>query len=367
MLVQELHIELDLVLKRINSNSFKRILPEEKDWYLNMAALSYVQGRRNIETDVKKLGYQETRKRLEDLEFLISNTTLYPKRETDNVQYVVLPHDFCASSVELINTSYNCGGVTKVTTNQTEYVAVVPFNTTTRPVGHYAVPRMSLITIAGSTLVGSIGQYNATISDIDLRYDAINFLKELSIACKDSTNTSLNKLRVYWEKYDNNVYPESLIFVTTDVTIATTMQIRFTYGVSINVDYAFSTQLTKPIISSTTTPLVTTTDTGRLTKSEDIHNLQGFSFGKSKYDDVLCTMKRKCLYLYTDNKFIVNYVDYEYLRKPKIVNINIGKQIDQEFTEQQCHEIIGLAAKLISRYAGMPTSEKIAASVIELE
>jgi phosphotransferase system IIA component len=33
--IHEMHIGLDLLTQRLNSNVFNRILPEEKDWFLN--------------------------------------------------------------------------------------------------------------------------------------------------------------------------------------------------------------------------------------------------------------------------------------------------------------------------------------------
>lgn len=76
MTVQEMHIELDLNIQKINSNSTKNIEPEEKDWFLNNEVIKFLNQRTRDLSDKRRLGFEEDTKRLKDIQPLIRKRTL---------------------------------------------------------------------------------------------------------------------------------------------------------------------------------------------------------------------------------------------------------------------------------------------------
>lgn len=102
MTTTELHIELDLLLQKINSHYNKNILPQEKDVFINKGISRYINTRVSPRSNVKGIGFDNTTKRLEDLNPLVVAISL-PVIYDSNSTYIKLPLDFR----EYINSSIN--------------------------------------------------------------------------------------------------------------------------------------------------------------------------------------------------------------------------------------------------------------------
>jgi hypothetical protein len=78
MTIHDMHIGLDLILQRINSNVFNKILPEEKDWYINVTTQELI---RAVLLDEKNtvfniITYADIRKYYEALQYYIRSVEL---------------------------------------------------------------------------------------------------------------------------------------------------------------------------------------------------------------------------------------------------------------------------------------------------
>lgn len=94
MTTKELHIELDISLQKLNSNYNKNLEPEEKDIIINNGIIRFIKNRINPRSNAKGLGFDETFKRLEDLNTLVESKPIKVLYTKDNVPYYKLPYDF---------------------------------------------------------------------------------------------------------------------------------------------------------------------------------------------------------------------------------------------------------------------------------
>ena len=137
---RELHIGIDLGLQNINSNRKLDIEPAEKDWVLNAVMMQEINNRINPKSNTKGEGFEDTIKRIDDLEslkrdtsrlspFLKSNNYIFNYGQEGNSQkypnkavYVHLPAD-CYRPIEVrvgVNYIGNVG---------TKAVPYLPINT----------------------------------------------------------------------------------------------------------------------------------------------------------------------------------------------------------------------------------------------
>ena len=70
MTVQEMHYELKLKLNKVDTQDYSNILVPEVDWYLNEAMTVFIKQRYGV-TNIKREGFEETQKRIDDLKTLV--------------------------------------------------------------------------------------------------------------------------------------------------------------------------------------------------------------------------------------------------------------------------------------------------------
>ncbi len=68
----EVNIDLEQKLQSIDANRFDDLLQEEKDWWLHEAQMRYIKQRISPKGNPKREGNQQTVKRYDDLQALIS-------------------------------------------------------------------------------------------------------------------------------------------------------------------------------------------------------------------------------------------------------------------------------------------------------
>ena len=70
MTVQEMHYELKLKLNKIDTQDYSNLLIPEVDWYLNEAQTVFIKQRYGT-TNIKREGFEESQKRIDDLKTLV--------------------------------------------------------------------------------------------------------------------------------------------------------------------------------------------------------------------------------------------------------------------------------------------------------
>jgi hypothetical protein len=183
MLVKEMHIGIDLLLKYENSNRTKGLLPEEKDNALYKATLQFINSRISSKSNPKAEGFEDTQKRIEDLEEL--KRTVLLQTYIDSIEpkgeYVVQPIDYYSLIKSRSKLKYNCVGfdidgkvqgtkeiISTATVN--EYVCIVPWITDTNNINtpYYEQFKISetedfpttAVNVTTNTITASNGMYS---------------------------------------------------------------------------------------------------------------------------------------------------------------------------------------------------------------
>jgi len=104
---KELHIGIDLGLQAINSNRKLHIEPSEKDWVLNTVLMQEINNRINPKSNIKQEGFEDTFKRIDDLESIKVDTSEFYHlpiyKYSDKAVSLPLPADY----YRLIGSSVN--------------------------------------------------------------------------------------------------------------------------------------------------------------------------------------------------------------------------------------------------------------------
>jgi len=93
MTTTQLHLELDLLLQKINSHYNKNITPYEKDFFINSAIASYINTRINPNSNFKGIGFDGSVKRIEELNPLVVTKEIDVVYGRDKLYYD-LPLDY---------------------------------------------------------------------------------------------------------------------------------------------------------------------------------------------------------------------------------------------------------------------------------
>lgn len=94
MTTQELHIQLELLLQKVNSHWNQNFLPQEKDLFINREVLKYIKQRINPLSNNKRLSVFDVLKRVQDLNPLIKTVNLDVVSINSKEDGVHLPFDF---------------------------------------------------------------------------------------------------------------------------------------------------------------------------------------------------------------------------------------------------------------------------------
>jgi len=89
MTISEMHIAIDQKIQKINAFVVDDVRPEEKDMFLNDMAERFIKQRFFAFSNSKQVGFEETQKRLMDLQTLISTARILPDDPDglDNITY----------------------------------------------------------------------------------------------------------------------------------------------------------------------------------------------------------------------------------------------------------------------------------------
>jgi hypothetical protein len=331
MLVKEMHIELDLVAKRVASKNNLVIKKQEADWFLNKGMDNFMRSRRNPQNSRKGIGLDETKKRVEELHTLM--TTVYTSfyKNDDLSQFAFLPDDFDMHVRDSYYAGYNCNGLTLTNTNTPVYIAVLPFTNLGDLFASYTIQELD----SSNNVLKTLAVHTGAIAETDQKFEV---LREVLYKLRQ-----IDDLEVYWERFNNKYYENSLIFVRK--SLGTTSKVRATNGVQTSV--VSYTQIT--LVQQTTTNSIVKSGRGRLHQNNEVDEILNYSFTSTVVDSPVTTIQDGKLIVYHDNTFIINSGVLTYIRKPRPINLDLGWNC--EIPEPHHYEVVlhGAEELLVAR------------------
>ena len=343
MTAQELHIDLDIQLQKINTNATRNIEPEEKDWLLNQEVAKFINSRTRDISNLKRKGFEEDTKRLKDVEPLI-------KTKEIDVEYIdaekgrfILP----SSVFKHVSTRYeffkDCDGVALKDIPKTKYVKelTIPFN----------IPTSFGIVL----YVQGVGYRifdTAFLPDGYIGRGQAYLIKAIKVALQtlDEKLPEGHGIEVYYEWFGDTYKENTFFFVGgTKFTnaVITTLVKGVDTGLSFkNSSFSYIRKNGNPSIKRP----------GRLVSHEYIDINLSSSLSGSIAESPLWTTDKHFGTTYNPKNIIISGVVLTYICKPNIIDIDLGTSLNLD--RDICAEIVVHTAKFIKALLDSGNYEK---------
>lgn len=344
---QELHIAIDVGLQNIDSNRRLDIRPEEKDLVLNTCLLQFIETRSSSKTNIKREGFEDSVKRYDDIKELkrmVTNLPVY--KYDDETVYCILPEDYLKHVRSRSSVIYSCLGIDYTSyTNEELYVVQVPFLDDV-VVGYKYVN--FVLKVGGVTVVSGSTNFNNLINTKS-KFMLINYVL-------DTCNNGSNNFTVYWERYFETYVKDNFLIVVNGIT--TTAQLTYT-GYDSGVINPTGQTVQRAVISTTGV-----TKKNELVSSEIIDDAKdNYYYTKNRHNKPFTTLYRNTLQIHHNDLFKIKTIDLEYIRRPKLININLNTGCEISKGE----EIVALAVQKLMATVGSEQYKYVAQENLTIE
>lgn len=324
MQTQELHIELDILLQKINSHYNQNFLPQEKDLFINNEIIRFINRRLDRLGNKKQTGIFDTIKRTTELSPLLTTRKLPVMYNNDNPKEarILLPFDFLYYASSEVQVCCPCLGNKQYTNS-------------------YYKATLNLDQIINNNFSISItqGLYNYVVKNTDIPSE---YFIEDSIPIYSNKIMLVNALLILLK--NNNVTNVEVTFDKVKNLLIFQSYKPFTFLVNNNmmaietIDYKTYEEITDPLISS-----VDVID-------EEFKTVVKRSYlSGAKDEKSLVTIRDKEL-IYTINGVIADYVFLTYLQKPSKINLSLRS--NSELKDETLSEIISDTAQRMMAVIG---------------
>ncbi len=335
-----MHLEVNQRLQEVASHKRDKYFPQEIDMALNKAMF------RLLEDAVEKQ-FQDTQIQLSHVAGLIKknkiNEVIIPTDADtmyqDNVDlvYSVTPPDFywlVNARVETLTDLNECEEAPTLATKVLqEWVAVVPFTTP-----QVTSPYYGTVTLT-STLLGTLYTAPTSLRNVTNLNDKYLIIQNMVEYLWSNTT-----VRVYYERYRDVYYPDSVIVVGA----SNIGSLSITGGLSSTVVASAATSYTtynRALISAVpnVSAKITPCKTG---EEDDIYSaLRNNIFYDTDVDEVLLDQTYDYFINYRKESFLVTRLYFDYIRKPKSISLVLGQNC--ELADTTHNRIVDLAVEIL--------------------
>lgn len=325
--VQELHIEIEQRIQQITSNRNGSIAPEFIDMVLNRNAIRYVNLKTNRKTNYKQEGFEDSKKRLEDLESLKRTERLIVQASED---LCLLPADFhilVSSSSNYLYSNSKDDFTTYTYDNSIYALNIIEIIDWIKSIGDktWSLKKQTYRNEIASEYINIISDQSSSMISDDI-FDNVAYLQDF---LKDSNINS------YWENIAGIYIPNTLIvriptgvnddkfeFHVSDNSVTPLIISKISINIRdlSNLRYSFTSTKTSPndLVSSEKIPSI----------------LQDYYGNKNRHLNPIIEIKQGLLYVYTNDNFKVCTIDITYIKKPRQFDINRNIMSDLTITPE---------------------------------
>ena len=319
MLTQEMHLEIDLELQKLNSQINKEITAEQKDWFLNNEVRKFLNQRLSSDSNRKRTGFQDTVKRIDDLRELVRTSNLPIQTDSDGGKYVILP-PYYFQYVRFDAFMYrSCVKPTPATTSETLYTANVQLNIPSGTLTSYTI---TLNTPTGNRVL-------FTLADLPTNYligttvgtQRFRLINAIRIKIKEVIRTHYpdSSVSVFWEDAPNN---SSLsLFRIESIT-------QFT-NVVVNVNGTNTTTVpetsTRMRYLKSSTPLVGNI---RVIDAEFAQEVRNSPLSRSNARSPIGELRGNRLYVFDPESVVIGSLDITYITQPDVIDLSLNSNLN---------------------------------------
>ena len=321
--VKELHIKVASAINHIDSNRKQSILPEYIDMALNEGLLQLINNKTSKKGNAKQEGFEDSIKRMDDLESLKKTISLTPRIETNSSSFILKPHDYLRGTELEVSIAYDKTFITPVTKtgNIHLYIINIPMDFT------------------GVVTSGRTRYYNDfrfVFGSFDYSFDAstnnkypIYSPEGRFMIIKDLLDSlRISGYKATFEYYDNIYYKNCICIeaenIVNDVDIYSSYA-GYTSKTHNHILYPYTTYNT----------IVNRDSACELVSSEFFSDIKSNSYySKNRQAKVIATMKGNRFYFLRSNAFTINDVKLTYLASPISYNLAKEQQPNIPFTDE---------------------------------
>lgn len=317
MTTQEMHIDIDLGLQKINSFVNKSLLSQEKDWFLNREVNSFLKKRTNFANYVN---------RVEDIRDLVRVKSLPIEKNSRGKYFIELPSDYFGYVRFDGYSYYPCSNTSITPTNIKEYSTVIDLNIPDTTLTSYKVE----INIGGTmTTIFDIDDLPANyLVQEEFKKQKFLLMKAMKIQMEQNLKKVLSpNLQLYWEfkGYDYSAYT---LYLTSDADFNS---IIITSNGTPNT--FTKSERTIESINLIDTPLRAKI---RLIDNEFLSDVENSHLSKSRANSPLGVFVEGVLEVSKPFDAILGTVDITYICKPNIIdllldsNLNMSRKVSEK-------------------------------------
>jgi len=357
MNVKEAHIHVERGVQRYNANVYDYFLPQEIDLILTKMQNRFIDSK--FRRDEKDLGFQYDQGDLDDIESLIVSGVEVPVFQDFSINKgrALFPYNY-RHLIDIEGVGYRtCTEPTsslytrETTTNAIQYITKYNINPSTTPVSsigtHYKDFKLSY----NGEIIFDGNDYEE-LSD-GLRSKEEFFLLQNLLLGKFYENLPSEIKGIYWERYDNISELYTLIVVAD-------------FQPSGSTSYSVETVIGN--VPGTTTfqgntigrdRFYTTNDSNYNCKLRIVNNdrkstiLRDNAFSKTISRSPVTTISETGVIINYDKRFIVNFINIDYIRIPSYINLSLGRGF--ALREHTHERICDLAIEYIKNIIEQPS------------
>ena len=339
MTTKEMHIGIDLALQKVNTNRQRNVLPEEKDWYLNVAMMQFIKTRSTPKSNYKREGFEDSQKRYDDLKELKTEVRRKAYIHDDIEVYTYLPQDYMTLIDSRSYESYHCEGLIRTTSTTTVafnyFVLPMPTATSVAPYYYGLTIQKNTGTVGVPVWVDLLSVTDSGLPYLRTEEAKFEYIKYFL------NNLRTTNIEIYWEEFDTLYARNSFIIVDRQTTTPTSgilqpfvgLRLRYTTsGIGVTpITYSspstvLPTAFTVSSYNNAFTNFYTTTN--RLYTSESIYMINENVYAGSHHDAPMCYLRGNKIFVLYDDYFTPVDIYIDYLRTPRPIDIRIGQNCE---------------------------------------
>lgn len=357
MTAQEMHIEIDLDLQKLNSSINKNLLPQEKDWFLNREVTKFINQRLDKHSNRKQTGFAETSKRVDDLRELVRVQTLVVNKNDRGESYAAFPSNYLRYirfddylKKECTNSTKN---ILKETT--TKYSVTGELNLPTNTLGVYTI----------SLRTGDILQTLFRSEDLPTNYIIDGNFSKQSFLLRKAIYIKMEQRLKELLSPNTHLYWDNLtsFTITSDVNFDSINIFNNEDTNTSGNTYVFdSNEYQERQYNTKDLPLKSRV---RLVNNEFLTDIENSSISKSIPQSPVGTIREDKLILSKCESAIHGKVDITYICKPTLIDIYLNSNLNM--SRSNCEEIVSNTIRFIKAILQDPNYKTYAQENILIE
>lgn len=349
MTPQEIHIALDSELQKINSFSTKSLEAEEKDYFLNNEALKFIKQRTNSQSNPKGTGFQDTVKRLDDIQELVKSKKSQIQVNNQGESYITLPSDYLSYVTSSLYMKRDCIDERVRKEEYKLYSIYCLLNIPSTTPDTYII---KLIIDGQETILFNLSMlpdnYLSTTLDF-VRQDFVLIDALKLIIPKELKKNNISYTDLYWERKGKEFNPFSFTLDTNTENVSIIIEVN-------NDVHTFNSVET--IIKSVPLKRLPLKRALRLVNAEFLPEILNSTLSQSTPHSPVSTIRTGELLIQVPDSVIADWVETSYICKPTPINLHLNSGFN--LNDNTIKEIISSTARYIKAVINDPNYQSYA-------